>query len=392
MLRQSYRANLTKNCPTTAQNKGFLAQVRPLFHNKRNQPSNQSKVKLRYVTHQATTDHYVNIEKVKNINPKSYWKKMRLAKQSSNKLFTINNKSTTGTITEEFNQHFSHLLNTPRTKGIDNTNSNERLKDLLLELETTTSTDYVYITELDVTNAVNSLNKGKARDPFELQAEHFIHAMNDKTSSYLANVINQILHGDQLPSSLAKSLIIHLVKSYRKSMSDPNNYRDISLIPILTKIIEKIIINKCPELKKHKNNQFGFASDASTIHAELLIQDTLLRYNVMNTPVYVCSLDAEKAFDCCNWFQLFKKLVDKKTIPNTIIRLLIKLYLLGEATTKYKGEIAPPFRLSQGVRQGSILSPYLYNIYTEDIIDTNSRNEHRHISTRPDQHLHYRLC
>ena len=73
--------------------------------------------------------------------------------------------------------------------------------------------------------------------------------MNDQTSSYLANVINQILHGDQLPSSLAKSLIIPLVKSYRKSMSDPNNYRGISLIPILTKIIEKIIINKCPELK-----------------------------------------------------------------------------------------------------------------------------------------------
>ena len=90
----------------------------------------------------------------------------------------------------------------------------------------------------------------------------------------------------------------------------------------------------------------------------------------MNTPFYVCSLDAEKAFDCCNWFQLFKKLVDKNTISNTIIRFLIKLYLLGEATTKYKGEIAPPFRLSQGVRQGSILSPYLYNIYTEDIIDT----------------------
>ena len=136
------------------------------------------------------------------------------------------------------------------------------------------------------------------------------------------------------------------------------------------KIIEKIIINKCPELKEHKNTQFGFASDASTIHAKLLIQDTLLRYNVMNTPVYVCSLDAEKAFDCCNWFQLFKKLVDKNTISNTIIRFLIKLYLLGEATTKYKGEIAPPFRLSQGVRQGSILSPYLYNIYTEDITDT----------------------
>ena len=43
---------------------------------------------------------------------------------------------------------------------------------------------------------------------------------------------------------------------------------DINRMPILTKIIEKIIIRKCPELKEHNNNQFGFASDASTIHTE----------------------------------------------------------------------------------------------------------------------------
>ena len=324
---------------------------------------------IRTCKNQATTEHYVNIEKIKDINPKAYWKKIRLAKRSTNKLFTINNKSTTDTITKEFNQHFSHLLNTPRTDGIDNTNTNKQLNNLLQELENNTSVDYIHITETDVINAVNSLNKGKARDPFDLQAEHFIPAMNDQTTLYLANVINSILHADNLPPSLAKSLIIPLVKSYRKPMSDPNNYRGISLIPILTKIIEKIIINRCPELKEHKNNQFGFASDASTIHAELLIQDTLLRYNTMKSPVYVCSLDAEKAFDCCNWLLLFKKLVAKKVIPNTIIKFLIKLYLLGEASTKYKGTVASPFRLSQGVRQGSILSPYLYNIYTEDIID-----------------------
>ena len=62
-------------------------------------------------------------------------------------------------------------------------------------------------------------------------------------------------------------------------------------------------------------------------------------------------------------------LVAKNTIPSSAIRFLIKLYLLGEATTKYKGVIASPFQLFQGVKQGSMLSTYLYNIYTEDIID-----------------------
>ena len=128
------------------------------------------RIHVRNCKSQETLDHYVNIEKLKNINPKSYWKKIRLAKQSSNKLFTINNKSTAGAITEEFDQHFSRLLNTPRTEGINNTNTNEKLKELLQKLESDAPSDYFHITETDVTNAVNSLNKGKARDPFELQA------------------------------------------------------------------------------------------------------------------------------------------------------------------------------------------------------------------------------
>ena len=101
----------------------------------------------------------------------------------------------------------------------------------------------------------------------------------------------------------------------------------------------------------------GFTSDASTIHAEILIRDTKTYYNAKkNSPVFVCSFDTKKAFDCCNWHLL----------PETVSKFQLKVYINGETATRYKNNISNPFNLSQGVRQGSLLSPYLCNIYTAD--------------------------
>ena len=120
-------------------------------------------------------------------------------------------------------------------------------------------------------------------------------------------------------------------------------------------------------MTKHIDSQFGFTAASSTLHAEVVIRDTLRYYNNNDTPIYMCSLDAEKAFGCCNWFTLFSKLAEKD-IPTFIITFLIKLYRNGSAHVNYISSRSATFSLTQGVRQGGILSPYLYNLYTEDLI------------------------
>ena len=132
---------------------------------------------------------------------------------------------------------------------------------------------------------------------------------------------------------------------------------------ILSMMISSMI--KCPSLKEHNTHQFGFVSGSSSIHAEVLIKVTIKFYN-QNNSVFVCSLDAEKAFDSCNWYALFQKLVDRGDFPVTVLKIVINLYMNKEATIKYNDHLSSSFELSQGVRQGSLISAYLYNIYTKD--------------------------
>ena len=84
--------------------------------------------------------------------------------------------------------------------------------------------------------------------------------------------------------------------------------------------------------------------------------------------MYVCGLDAEKAFDSCNWGILFEKLYYKKNIPLSIVNVIKSLYVKGSARVKYDNKYSYEFLLSQGVRQGSVLSPHFYNEYTDDLL------------------------
>ena len=60
---------------------------------------------------------------------------------------------------------------------------------------------------------------------------------------------------------------------------------------------------------------------------------------------------------------LFDKLLNETIVPLHIVMLISSLYKKGSANVLYNGHTSEKFYISQGVRQGSILSPYLYNLY-----------------------------
>ena len=89
-------------------------------------------------------------------------------------------------------------------------------------------------------------------------------------------------------------------------------------------------------------------------------------YRKLNGSVFVCFLDASKAFDRVNHTTLFKQL-GARGIPGYILRILSYWYKNQDMCIRWGDAYSANFKVTNGVRQGGILSPYLFNVYVDEL-------------------------
>jgi hypothetical protein len=225
--------------------------------------------------------------------------------------------------------------------------------------------NFEHITPSEIKVAIKRLKKGTSAGSDNLTSEHFIHA-HDNVCVLLSLLFNSMLCHNYIPLKFMDTVIIPILKDSKGDITDCNNYRPIAITCTMSKILESVILLKYHDYLFSTDNQFGFKPNHSTDYCIFILKEVIDFYTSHNSPVYICFMDASKAFDRVSHYCLFKKLLDRG-LPSIIVRLLSTWYSTQTFVVKWCNQSSKPFNVSNGVRQGGILSPTLFNIYMDDL-------------------------
>ena len=111
----------------------------------------------------------------------------------------------------------------------------------------------------------------------------------------------------------------------------------------------------------------GFRKDSGTRDQIANIRWITEKAKEFQKNIYFCFIDYAKAFDCVDHHKLWR-ILKEMGIPDHLTCLLRNLYAGQEATIRTGRGTTDWFQIGQGVRQGCILSPCLFNFYAEYIM------------------------
>ena len=248
--------------------------------------------------------------------------------------------------------------------------------------------DVIQVTIEDISCAVNKLVNNKSCGLDGIYAEHLKYCSNRLLPLLSCCIQGLFVHG-VLPSNMLSVVLVPIIKDKNGKINAKDNYRPIALASIMSKIVELLLLDRLGDALTTNCNQFGFKPKLGTDMCIYSLKEIVDCYRKLNGTIFMCFLDASKAFDRVNHSILFQKLRNRG-VPMYVIRILMFWYEHQTMFVKWAGEMSEPFRVTNGVRQGGILSPYLFNVYMDGLSDKLNMSRYGCItSSRNVNHLMY---
>ena len=302
-------------------------------------------------------------ESIQNSNYRHLWNEIKRMNRSGGIVSDmVDSKCGDNNICNVFFDKYAKLYQTVPTSADEIYHIQNEIKHRL----NTSSYPNSLVQVKDVKQAFQKLKPGKHDGNAGIYSDHFIHASNKFIVCFSILLAAILLHG-HTPKALLLSVLISIPKDAQASLCDSGNYRGIALSSPMCKIIDHWVLLKYGSLLQTSDYQYGFKKGHSTSLCTLILKETVSYFNVQNSSVYSCLLDASKAFDFVHYGKLFNILLDRN-LPPHIIRLILDSYSHQTLKTRWGHSLSHGIDVKNGVKQGGVLSPILFALYMDELI------------------------
>jgi hypothetical protein len=300
------------------------------------------------------------LEKHLSLNKMQFWSKVskwKKRQQPSNNGVNIN--------LEKFRQYYANIF------SHDNKPSNNIHEEITVKVneKLTDIKDNIYdirINSGDIMELAKTFKNNKACGIDFVSGEMLKHNINMKVFELLAEAYTNILkYGFQIDKF--NITVITPIPKKGKISDNPFDFRPISVSNTFCQLFEKILLKKTEHIFKFNTCQFGYKPKTSCKHASFVVNEVLHHYKKFKSPCYTTALDFSKAFDRMWRDGLFHKLNGK--IDDCYWRALVVYYRGSIGIIKANNSTSKEFEIKEGVKQGGILSPFLFNYFINDLLE-----------------------